>query len=67
MIPIEAGTYHEEQIDELFASLLGRTFAPEVDDEEEVGVGMRGNGGVGNAGGGKEREDVAVGSLRIFG
>ena len=66
MIPIEAGTYHEEQIDELFASLLGRTFVAEDEDEDKE-IGARGSGGVGNAGGGKVREEVAVGSLRIFG
>lgn len=57
MIPIEAGTFHEEQIDELFSSLLGRTFVTKQDDEEEdLASGQNEN--LGGA--------VEVGSLRIF-
>ncbi|ORY69172.1 apoptosis-antagonizing transcription factor [Leucosporidium creatinivorum] len=64
MIPIDAGGWHEAQVDELFASLLGRTFPLSKEEkeqqerereEEERRIG-------GNAGG-----EVEVGSLRIFG
>lgn len=65
MIPIEAGTYHEEQIDELFASLLGRTFTAVDEEQDDAIVGRSVKGG--DAGGGKTREEVEVGSLRIFG
>ncbi|GAA6009517.1 hypothetical protein JCM10207_003812 [Rhodosporidiobolus poonsookiae] len=41
MIPVEAGHWHDEQTDELFASLLGRSFAPS------------GNGGAGAGGAGR--------------
>lgn len=58
MIPIEAGTFHEEQIDELFASLLGRSF-PTVQDEEDE----QNETGTGAASGAA----VDVGQLRIFG
>lgn len=54
MVPIEAGGWHDEQVDELFASLLGRSFPQAIEAEESVS----------QAGGG---EDVEVGSLRIFG
>ncbi|KAM0750874.1 TRAUB-domain-containing protein [Meredithblackwellia eburnea MCA 4105] len=56
MIPIDAGGWHEEQVDELFASLLGRTttLAPAVavgdDDEEAEGA----------------EQKVEVGTLRLF-
>ncbi|GJN90406.1 hypothetical protein Rhopal_003417-T1 [Rhodotorula paludigena] len=63
MIPIEAGNWHEEQIDELFASLLGRSFAqdggastapdvaldPALDDVAPARAG-----------------EIEVGSLRLF-
>ena len=56
MIPIDAGGWHEEQTDELFSSLLGRTF-PKVIDEGSKEIGDEENPG----------KDVEVGSLRIFG
>ncbi|KPV74188.1 uncharacterized protein RHOBADRAFT_54041 [Rhodotorula graminis WP1] len=34
MIPIEAGTWHEEQVDELFASLLGRSFPQQQQQQQ---------------------------------
>ncbi|KAH7105842.1 TRAUB-domain-containing protein [Auriculariales sp. MPI-PUGE-AT-0066] len=46
MVPIRAGAWHEEQIDELFASLLGRGFEdggaprPKEDVEERTDVQM---------------------------
>ncbi|GAA5852333.1 hypothetical protein JCM8547_006742 [Rhodosporidiobolus lusitaniae] len=61
MIPVEAGHWHDEQIDELFASILGRSFPqqaaepqqqqldPALDDVEGQRVG-----------------EVEVGSLRLF-
>lgn len=52
MIPIDAGGWHEEQVDELFASLLGRS-QPQVDTGKGDSRPSDGN--------------VAVGSLRIFG
>lgn len=58
MIPIEAAGWHEEQIDELFSSLLGRSFPKPV--EENEGDKMD----VGDAQTGAK---VDVGSLRIFG
>ncbi|GAA5994535.1 hypothetical protein JCM5350_006389 [Sporobolomyces pararoseus] len=60
MIPIEAATWHDEQIDELFASLLGRSLngaathasaSNDMDAEGEDGV---------------ERDEVQAGGLRIF-
>ena len=56
MVPIDAGGWHEEQVDELFASLLGRSFPTAVDAEEEAKKVESGAGGA-----------VDVGSLRIFG
>ncbi|GAA5900568.1 hypothetical protein JCM8208_000537 [Rhodotorula glutinis] len=67
MIPIEAGTWHEEQVDELFASLLGRSFpqqqgsagaathdAPALDPAlDEVAPARAGQ--------------IDVGTLRLFG
>lgn len=35
MAPIPAGTWHEEMVEELFSSLLGRK-GGNLDDEEEV-------------------------------
>ncbi|BGP41580.1 rRNA-processing protein bfr2 [Rhodotorula kratochvilovae] len=63
MIPIEAGHWHEEQIDELFASLLGRSF-PQQQGAKEQDVALD-----------PALDDVAppqageieVGSLRLFG
>ncbi|GAA5895296.1 AATF family protein [Sporobolomyces salmoneus] len=63
MIPIEAATWHDEQIDELFASLLGRSLTGaaaagattnnmDVDGEDE--------------GNGVERDEVQASGLRIF-
>lgn len=58
MVPIEAACWHEEQVDELFASLLGRSFPPiKDDDEDKIADGMD------VATGGQ----VDVGTLRIFG
>ncbi|GAA5889617.1 hypothetical protein JCM5296_002412 [Sporobolomyces johnsonii] len=61
MIPIEAAAWHDEQIDELFASLLGRSLgvaAAKAADEEAAVEG----------GDTEERgKEVEVGSLRIFG
>ncbi|KAL8287556.1 hypothetical protein RQP46_003414 [Phenoliferia psychrophenolica] len=54
MIPIDAGGWHEEQTDELFSSLLGRSF-PKVAEEEEREEEA------------KKAGEVEVGSLRIFG
>lgn len=56
MIPIEAAGWHDEQTDELFASLLGRSFpmAQEDDDETADATDIRINSG-------------EVGALRIFG
>ncbi|GAA5939674.1 hypothetical protein JCM1841_001147 [Sporobolomyces salmonicolor] len=59
MIPIEAAAWHDEQIDELFASLLGRTLGTTAATAEEEAVGR-----AEKEEGGKE---VEVGSLRIFG
>lgn len=53
MIPIDAGGWHEEQTDELFASLLGRSFPKVVEEEEHKLEQSEG--------------PVDVGSLRIFG
>ncbi|GAA5874675.1 hypothetical protein JCM3774_004779 [Rhodotorula dairenensis] len=68
MIPIEAGNWHDEQIDELFASLLGKSFAQA--------------NGTGNAGSLQQQQNldpalddvpnqsasqIEVGSLRLFG
>lgn len=66
MIPIEAGNWHDEQIDELFASLLGKSFPqanggngvdssqqhldPALDDVPNQAAGQ-----------------IEVGSLRLFG
>ena len=61
MVPIEAATWHEEQTDELFASLLGRTFNAVKTGEKEEGVGVQ-PGAMFETG-----AKVDVGSLRIFG
>lgn len=58
MVPIEAACWHEEQVDELFASLLGRSFPTIKDDDEDkaadsMDIAMGGS--------------VDVGTLRIFG
>ncbi|KAK4049545.1 rRNA-processing protein bfr2 [Microbotryomycetes sp. JL201] len=60
MIPIEAGAWHDEQIDELFASLLGRNFknggaSKDKEDDDET------------LGGTLAQSQVDVGSLRLFG
>lgn len=55
MIPIEANGWHDEQTDELFASLLGRSFPVVRDEDEEEVVGQT----MANSG--------DVGALRIFG
>lgn len=63
MVPIEAATWHEEQTDELFASLLGRTFnAVKTGEKEEDLQGVQPGAMFENSG-----EKVEVGSLRIFG
>lgn len=55
MIPIEANGWHDEQTDELFASLLGRSFPSlQQHDDDEQDMEM-------------EVENVAAGGLRIFG
>ncbi|GAA5841023.1 hypothetical protein JCM11251_006786 [Rhodosporidiobolus azoricus] len=61
MIPVEAGHWHDEQIDELFASLLGRSF-PQA------------NGAAGKEAldpaldhvAGQKAGEIEVGSLRLF-
>jgi protein AATF/BFR2 len=55
MTPIEANGWHDEQTDELFASLLGRSFPTVKDDEEEENVAE------------EVRAGGEVGQLRIFG
>ncbi|TNY18226.1 apoptosis-antagonizing transcription factor [Rhodotorula diobovata] len=63
MIPIEAGDWHEEQVDELFASLLGRSF-PQAQQHQDAPAPLD-----------PALDDVAparageidVGSLRLFG
>ncbi|GAA5933372.1 AATF family protein [Sporobolomyces koalae] len=61
MIPIEAATWHDEQIDELFASLLGRTVngsAPAIAATNEDGMDVEEDGNAQN--------EVQAGGLRIF-
>lgn len=57
-----SGNWHEEQIDELFASLLGRTFVPAAGrtDVERDDVAADGASG-------PTAQNVDVGSLRLFG
>lgn len=64
MVPIDAGGWHEEQVDELFAGLLGRAFDGGKDSVEDVRA-KDGIEGMGEAR--KEGNVVDVGSLRIFG
>ncbi|GAA6017407.1 hypothetical protein JCM11491_006647 [Sporobolomyces phaffii] len=60
MIPIEAATWHDEQIDELFASLLGRSLnAPAADTSAANEMNVDGDENT-------EREEVKAGGLRIF-
>ncbi|KAM0786647.1 hypothetical protein ACM66B_002096 [Microbotryomycetes sp. NB124-2] len=61
MIPIEAGAWHDEQIDELFSSLLGRNFSngskkQDEQQEDEVETLQA-----------QDESQVDVGSLRLFG
>jgi hypothetical protein len=57
-----AATWHDEQIDELFASLLGRTLkgpAASASASNDMDVDADGEDGV-------ERDEVQAGGLRIF-
>lgn len=62
MTPIPTATWHEEQVEELFSSLLGKGFSrPDEDEiEEEEAVATGDEGGVGGL-------DPALGTVRIFG
>ncbi|KWU42390.1 TRAUB-domain-containing protein [Rhodotorula sp. JG-1b] len=66
MIPIEAGNWHDEQIDELFASLLGKSF-PQANGGNGVESSQQhldpALDDVPNQAGGQ----IEVGSLRLFG
>ncbi|GAA5960784.1 hypothetical protein JCM3765_000815 [Sporobolomyces pararoseus] len=60
MIPIEAATWHDEQIDELFASLLGRSLnAAAATTSASNDMEADGEDGV-------ERDEVQASGLRIF-
>ncbi|KDE02836.1 hypothetical protein MVLG_06627 [Microbotryum lychnidis-dioicae p1A1 Lamole] len=61
MVPIEAGGWHEEKVDELFASLLGRSFPQVKSNDEEASKVSTGRSGA------TASEHVDAGSLRIFG
>ncbi|GAA6049133.1 hypothetical protein JCM3770_003902 [Rhodotorula araucariae] len=63
MIPIEAGNWHEEQIDELFASLLGRSF-PQQHGAKEVDAAL--DPALDDVVPARAGE-IEVGSLRLFG
>ncbi|GAA5838837.1 hypothetical protein JCM5353_003483 [Sporobolomyces roseus] len=63
MIPIEAASWHDEQIDELFASLLGRTLnGPTATNAASNEMDIDGQAD----GNGIEREDLQSSGLRIF-
>lgn len=57
MAPIPAGTWHEEMIEELFSSLLGRKGGNLDDDEEDENETKED----------EEQEDIPDDGLRIFG
>lgn len=54
MAPIPAGTWHEEMVDELFSSLLGKKGSLDDNEDEEQEAE-------------EEQEDVPDDGLRIFG
>ncbi|GAA5834627.1 hypothetical protein JCM3766R1_003622 [Sporobolomyces carnicolor] len=58
MIPIEAATWHDEQIDELFASLLGRSLNTTGSGSRETNVDGDDDG--------EDQAEVQAGGLRIF-
>lgn len=57
MAPIPAGTWHEEMVEELFSSLLGRKGGNLDDDEEDENETKED----------EEQEDIPDDGLRIFG
>ncbi|KAF9924071.1 hypothetical protein FBU30_005911 [Linnemannia zychae] len=57
MAPIPAGTWHEEMVEELFSSLLGRQGGSLDDDEEEEDENKED----------EEQEEIPDDGLRIFG
>ncbi|KAG0372282.1 hypothetical protein BGX24_000473 [Mortierella sp. AD032] len=57
MAPIPAGTWHEEMIEELFSSLLGRKGGDLEDDDEQENEAKED----------EEHEDIPDDGLRIFG
>ncbi|GAA6035689.1 hypothetical protein JCM8097_004972 [Rhodosporidiobolus ruineniae] len=64
MIPVEAGHWHDEQIDELFASLLGRSFPQSQQQQDQAPDKLDpalDDAAPRNAG------EIEVGSLRLFG
>lgn len=54
MAPIPAGTWHEEMVDELFSSLLGKKSSLDDNDDEEEQAE-------------EEQDEVPDDGLRIFG
>ncbi|KAG0284358.1 hypothetical protein BGZ98_005948, partial [Dissophora globulifera] len=60
MAPVPAGTWHEEMVEELFSSLLGRKGGNLSDDGEEDEDEAEGEAG-------EEAEDFEDDGLRIFG
>ncbi|KAL1731129.1 apoptosis-antagonizing transcription factor [Schizophyllum commune] len=64
MVPIPAyGGWHEEQVDELFASLLGRGYEGAM---REVGGEEGGDGGVDGEGKDRQKEKEALHDFRVF-
>ncbi|GAA5914592.1 hypothetical protein JCM6882_001212 [Rhodosporidiobolus microsporus] len=60
MIPVEAAHWHDEQIDELFASLLGRSFPQANGGKDTLDPALDDVAG-------HKAGEIEVGSLRLFG
>ncbi|BGP17846.1 rRNA-processing protein bfr2 [Rhodosporidiobolus nylandii] len=68
MIPVEAGHWHDEQIDELFASLLGRSFPQGSSADGKVAAdGINKLDPALDDVAGQKAGQIEVGSLRLFG
>ncbi|KAF7430554.1 rRNA-processing protein bfr2 [Pleurotus ostreatus] len=73
MVPVPvAGSWHEEQIDELFASLLGKGFEQDVHASGDDAMGDGLDSAIADTGAGKELQEQADaslrgGSFRVFG
>lgn len=73
MVPVPvAGSWHEEQIDELFASLLGKGFEQDVRASGDDTMGDSLDSALADTGAGKQLQEQADaslrgGSFRVFG